>query len=189
MRRQRGQGGRQWRACLVEPLSPAVVEHASVPQSDAEPEPEPLLLAKHKPLSLWVVAAFEGFPALTSAGLSELISEKDVMPGIAQDANPRLMLHKVLVCVQWALPGITKEKLAEIMRLRAGIAGGNRRPSLLLDGNCLDSCGGGQVRDDVKTAKEYKAGTFDPKRVLEVSMVTWLREEGLITDEEEKAIE
>ena len=45
------------------------------------------------------------------------------------------------------------------------------------------------ARDDVKTAKEYKAGTFDRKRVLEVSVVKWLREEGLITEEEEKAIE
>ena len=49
--------------------------------------------------------------------------------------------------------------------------------------------GGALARDDVKTAKEYKTSTFDPKRVLEVSVVKWLREEGLITEEEEKAIE
>ncbi len=175
----------EWRACLVEPLPPEVVEHAGVPQPDAEPR----LLARHKPQSAWVTSAFEGFSLLNSTDLSQLIVEKDLNKGVAKEEQPRLMLHKVLVCVRWALPGISKEKQAEIIKRRAGIACGNRRPSLLLDGNCLDSCGGALSRDDAKSAKEQQAETVDTTRVLEVSVINWLRKEGLITEAEKEAFE
>ena len=99
------------------------------------------------------------------------------------------MLHKVLVCVRRTLPGISKGKQAEIIRLRAGIACGNRRPSLLLDGNCLDSCGGALSRDDAKSAQQHQAETVDTTRVLEVSVINWLRKEELITEAEKEAFE
>ena len=85
--------------------------------------------------------------------------------------------------------GDLEKQLAEIIRCRAGIASGNRRPSLLLDGDCLDSCGGALSRDDAKSAKEQQAETVDTTRVLEVSVIDWLRTEGLITEAEKEAFE
>ena len=85
--------------------------------------------------------------------------------------------------------GDLEKQLAEIIRRRAGIASGNRRPSLLLDGDCLDSCGGALSRDDAKSAKEQHAETIDSTRVLDVSVINWLRKEGLITEEEKEAFE
>ena len=43
--------------------------------------------------------------------------------------------------------------------------------------------------DDAKSAKERQAETVDTTRVLEVSVIKWLRTEGLITEAEKEAFE
>ena len=44
-------------------------------------------------------------------------------------------------------------------------------------------------RDYVKTAKLHQGETVDTTRVLEVSVINWLRKEGLITEAEKEAFE
>ena len=49
--------------------------------------------------------------------------------------------------------------------------------------------GGALSRGDAKSAKEQQAETVDTTRVLQVSVVNWLRKEGLITEAEKEAFE